>query len=215
MKIKRAGIVFMLFFGVCTYQVRSEVINIRITGEVTEGYGSIWQEGVHEGSIFSGIYTYDTATLNTGTVPGVGEYVYNSPYGINMSLEGFEFKTDPSHVSQFVVTILNDVSINRDLYDHYVIASHKNVPLSNGDIITSISWGLLDSTHTAISSNDLPVTPPVLNNWPQNRLEIYGLDSFNHSFYLRGTVTQAVLIPEPATSTLMLMIGLFLFNRRH
>jgi hypothetical protein len=77
-------------------------------------------------------------------------------------------------------------------------------------MIDSISWELLDYSHTEFSSSVLPVTSPILSHWDFNRLEIYGPEN---SLYIRGTVMQAELIPEPTTIVLMLM-GVFLSKRR-
>jgi len=51
----------------------------------------------------------------------------------------------------------------------------------------------------------------VLTNWDYNFLEIYGFGDLGLS--IDGTVTQAVLVPEPLTGVLMAM-GVFLLRRR-
>ncbi len=183
-------------------------ITIEINGEVTtfsDGTGLL--NTIHVGSIFSGIYTYDSTTDDSGD----GHHLHSSPYGISLSLGGYEFKTAPTHVNQFDMWMIND-GVENGVKDYYLVRSYENAFLPNGIAISLIRWDLRDSTHTALSSTVLPTTAPLLSAWDYNYVEIYGGDS-QGGFYLGGTVTQTILIPEPLTGVLMIM-GVFLFRRR-
>jgi hypothetical protein len=129
-------------------------------------------------------------------------------------LGGYEFKTIPNHVSQFDVIIKNNDTTN-GVNDYYTVFSiYQNIP-SIGFAPDSIIWNLRDSTHTALSSDALLSTAPVLADWNYNVLSIggvYGPDLYGLTIY--GTVTQAALIPEPLSCALMAMGMLFLRHQR-
>jgi hypothetical protein len=198
-------IVFCLCLGL--NQTQAEIIIIEITGEVTSASGSALPSTIEQGDTFTGTYTYDSSTEDSGG----GHYIHNAPYGITISLGGYEFMTAPIHVGKFEISILDNYTPPfGNMHDEYWVQSFENSPLSSGVMIDSISWELLDYSHTEFSSSVLPVTSPILSHWDFNRLEIYGPEN---SLYIRGTVMQAELIPEPTTIVLMLM-GVFLSKRR-
>ena len=185
--------------------VQAVPITIEITGEVTFVGGYAAPDTIHEGSNFTGTYTYNSSTIDSGG----GTYQHDSPYGFNISLGGYEFKTSPSHIGQFVISIWdNHVNYSGDVFDEYLIKSYENSSLSNGVLVDEIRLILVDFTHTALSSSALPATAPVLNEWGTKSLQIYGP---GNSLSIQGTITQAV--PEPLTGILMAM-GVFLLRRR-
>jgi hypothetical protein len=182
-------------------------ITIQITGEVTtfSDYTGLLNT-IHVGSSFSGTYTYDSSVADSGG----GHYYQNTPYGVNLTLGGFEFQTNSSQaLNRFEIWLVND-GIGNGIKDFYLVRSYKNTSLPNGVAVSLIRWDLNDSTHTALSSTALPTTTPSLAAWNYNYVEIYGGNSQN-GFYLGGTVTRAT--PEPLTSILM-ATGMFLFRRR-
>ncbi|MHC4283094.1 MAG: PEP-CTERM sorting domain-containing protein [Planctomycetota bacterium] len=180
-------------------------ITIEISGEVTFVGGYDAPDTIHEGSNFTGTYTYNSSTIDSGG----GSYQHNSPYGFNISLGGYEFKTASSHIGQFVISIWdNHVNYSGYVFDEYLIKSYENSPLSNGVLVDEIRLILVDFTHTALSSSALPATAPVLNEWGTKSLQIYGP---GNSLSIQGTITQAV--PEPLTGILM-VIGAVFFRRR-
>jgi hypothetical protein len=180
-------------------------ITIEITGEVTNGDGSLWGGNIYYGTPFTGTYTYDSSAPDSSASSNFGWYVFDSPYGINISLGGIEFKTTPSHIGQFEIKI----SDNGPNLDYYTVWSNQNTPLSDGTTISWISWGVY-GPNEMLSSTDLPITAPVIDQW-DNRLFIHGRDIYGNGYNIYGTVSQAV--PEPLTGVLML-IGVFFFRRR-
>ena len=179
-------------------------ITIEITGEVTSASGSGLPDTIYEGVTFTGSYTYDSSTVDSGG----GHYVHDAPYGISLFLGGYEFKTAPGHVGQFDMWIADNVNLSTDSYS---VRSYENVSDPYvGFPISYIRWDLWDSTHTALDSDALPVTAPVPGDWGYNVLRISGSGD-SGPLSIEGTVTQA--IPEPLTGVLM-TIGIFLVRRR-
>jgi len=204
--------IIILMLGVllsCGGLVQAEPITIQITGNVTSvgGYTQAIPDTIHADVTFTGTYTYDSLTDDSGG----GHYVHDAPYGITLSLGGYEFKTAPNHVGQFDMRIGND-QVGNGIYDIYSVNSYQNVSIPSVDFAYSIEWKLMDYTHAAFSSGDLPVAAPVLTDWDYNIFKIhgvYGPDLTGLTIY--GTVTQVV--PEPVTGILM-AIGVFLLRRR-
>jgi hypothetical protein len=192
----------------CEGLLQAEPVTIQITGQITQIRNTEtypYQNTIHIGDTFTGTYTYNSAATNSSSQSGLGIYVQNAPYGFNISMGGFEFKTTANHVGQFGISIFNDYSLQT--YDRYIIDSEQNVPLSTGLSVNSIIWDVSDNTHTAISSIALTSSAPVMSNWPNNTFSIGcgGPPNGNSTLAIWGTVTQATLVPEPCT---LLLLGL-------
>jgi hypothetical protein len=187
-------------------------ITIQIAGNITSASGVSLPGTIHTGTTFIGTYTYDSATI-ASIVNGVGgHYVHNSPYGISLSLGGYDFETASNHVGQFDMWIANN-QVDNGTNDHYTVFSDNIVStLPTGFTIWYISWGLRDSTHDALSSNALPIAAPVLDDWNYNVLRIYAFDSLGYGISIYGTVTRAT--PEPLTGLLMITGMFFLRHKR-
>lgn len=208
--IRKAEIVTVLFvvLGLWTGSLRAELITIHLTAEVTyvDDLADLLEGMVTVGDIITGSYSYDSDTLDTNPLDTVGAYWhYNAPYGFNLSTDSLVFQTDPDNV-YFLVSVLND----HTGMDAYLLRSYSNLPLSNGVLVDHISWQLDDYSATALSSDALPTTPPVLEDWGFDwglRIEF----GFKGSSKIRAEVTSA--IPEPAT-VLLLTLGSLLLSRR-
>jgi hypothetical protein len=189
-------------------QTQAEIITIEITGEVTFTHGTGVPDTIHAGDTFAGTYTYDSAT----NASGPSHHIHDAPYGISISIGGYEFKTAPDHVGQFDMWIINDDPVNGPM-DYYIVRSNENisVPSISGLTLGSIRWDLRDSTYDALSSSALPIIAPVLTDWDYNFFKIYGFGDLG--FSIEGTVTKAVLIPEPLTGIFIAM-GVLLLRRR-
>jgi len=198
----------------CVGLVQGVPITISVTGNVTSASGSSLPDTIREGDIFTGTYTYESSTIDNGQ----GHYLHNSPYGISIVVGGYEFKTAPNHTGQFEIVIKNDNGnvfgpIGIDSYgssDVYAVLS-RNVSIGCN---LSIIWYLWDEAHTALSSDALPVTSPVLTAYNFNIFQIYSLGSGVANISIFGIVTQAVLIPEPATICLLAFGGWIVSRRR-
>jgi hypothetical protein len=208
MKTKIITLAIVTCCWACLNQAQAVPITIEITGVVADGYGSIWGGALHVGSVFSGTYTYDSTAPNTSTHSEFGKYVFDSPYGMDFFVGGYEFKTATNQTGGFTIT----VSYNGQNGNYYKFESNQNAPLSNGAVVDTIFWRVqyYDST---ISSTNLPTIAPILNEWSTTMFSILGFDTYGKTYLIEGPVTQAVLIPEPLTGVLMI-VGVFLLRRR-
>jgi hypothetical protein len=197
--------------------IRAEIIKIGLTGlvdSVTDPY-NLLENGIHQNDSITGFYVYDSTTPDTNPLPIYGTYLYAStPYGISLTITSVTFQTDPLNVN-FLVSIANDNQGN----DSYSIISYNNLTLANGVTVDNLSWDLVDNLGIAISTTDLPVTPPDLSKWPFNNLYIFGgvggtPPCFDEAFHIQGHITSAYLIPEPATFFLPALGGLLLKTAR-
>jgi len=197
--------------------LHADSITIEVTGVVTdirdlEEYP--YDELIQVGDIFAGTYTYDSETIDSSSISGIGDYNHDSPYGFDISLGGFEFKTSESHIGQFIISVFNDYSLQT--YDRYIVESNLNVPLSTGLSVNRISWGLYDSTHTAFTSTNLPTIAPDIDAWGKNTFSIGcgGVPFGNATFAVWGEITHAEVIPEPATGILLLTSSVLFLRRK-
>jgi len=191
----------------CVSPAQAYLITIEIEAEIDfvgDPY-NLLGGNIQVGDTITGSYTYESTTPDSNPLPNGGDYWhYQSPCGVFLSVSGFEFRTDLENV-EFLVEIINNYPPD----DDYLLRSYNNLPLSNGTSVDHISWWLYDPTGNALSSYVLPTTPPVLDDWQENRLLIHG-PLRGISFGIEAHVTSA--IPEPATLLLFALGGLFLRN---
>ncbi|MCJ7777770.1 MAG: PEP-CTERM sorting domain-containing protein [Sedimentisphaerales bacterium] len=215
MKTKIITLALVTCCWACLNQAQAVPITIEITGEVTnfsDGTGLL--NTIHVGSIFSGSYTYDTSTPDTNPALDLGDYFhYNTPCGIDLTVGGFVFKTDPNNIK-----LLVEVSNNYSYQDNYLVRSYNNLFLYNGVDVDHISWQLDDYSGTALSSTALPTTAPVLSDWDYNNLIISGgiggtPPCYEKTFAISAEVTSVVLIPEPMSLFLFGLGGLLIRKR--
>jgi hypothetical protein len=201
--------IFLLVSSLCAVNaVQAIPITIEITGNITSASGIGLPDGIAIGDIFTGIYTYDSSTLDSNTHPDRGYYQNGSPYGMFIFLEEYEFKTSPN--DGFRIQIWNNHTIpGGRSYDLYRVESFGVVPFPAIEYY-QFYWNLEDGTQNALSSDDLPIKAPILSEWKSNLFQI----SSGNSFLINGTVTYAVLVPEPATLLLLGLGGLLIRKRR-
>jgi hypothetical protein len=183
-----------------------------ITIQIEAVVDSVWDHGnylkgrISPGDIITGYYTYESTTPDSSPLdPVVGRYYHNSPpAGISLTVSGFDFRTNPSSVA-FDVRIVNDNPSGQDIY---ALNSFNNLPPSNGVTAEIITWQLNDPTGTVFSSDALPTTAPVLDDWQINHLQLL---SWGTPYIVDAHVTSA--IPEPSTILLLGLGGIMLRKR--
>jgi hypothetical protein len=161
---------------------------------------------VAPGDTIRGSYTYELSTMDSNSLPTVGDYWHHvSPYGISLDAGTYQFLTNSGDV-QFLVEIVNNHGT--PMRDNYLLRSYRNIampPLLGGAIVDHISWQLDDPTATALNSQALPSTPPVLGDWQSTfGLEVKGckVDEFgdcvfdpSQHFHIRAHVFYVGSVP--------------------
>jgi hypothetical protein len=146
---------------------------------------------IQPGDTVTGTYTSTAATSDTNPLLSVGDYWHTTaPYGMNLTVGGRVFETDPQHVS-----MLMEIANNHAGRDGYLVRSYNNRRLSNGLHVTGIEWCIEDPSQTALKNDALPKTAPKLSSWQSTYgLQLEGSDApdswdANH-FFIRAHVTQ-------------------------
>jgi len=198
--------------------LRAEIVTIGLTAEIVyvDDPDGTLRERLEVGDVMTGSYTYNSDTPDTNPSCIVGVYNhYSPPYGIRLSAGGLVFQTDPDNV-EFIIEIVND-----DYGDNYLLRSYNNLPIDDDVVIDHIAWQLDDDSGTAISTDALPTTPPVLEDYPDTwvGLVINGC-KFRpgphpcDDFFIRANVTSVEIIPEPATVLLFALGSLAMLRRK-
>ncbi len=138
----KVGITIVLVIGIAEYLVpvaRAEFVTIHITAEVDHvgDPHNFFGGAIAVGDMISGTYTYDTATPDTSASARIGNYGhYLAPAGVDLSVGGIQFKTDPTSVD-FWVGIVDDYPP----VDDYGFISYSNVVLPSLDVsVGAIYW---------------------------------------------------------------------------
>ncbi|MHC4333594.1 MAG: PEP-CTERM sorting domain-containing protein [Planctomycetota bacterium] len=211
----KRGTMLLIAAGVCSLAFQGQradatLITIAIEAEVdyVEDLGSYLEGRINPGDIITGTYTYDSTTPDTNPSAYVGDYEHRAaPAGISLTVGGFNFASDPTNV-YFLLSVCNAGGPYQQ--DNYLLLSYNNLPLSNGSVVDHISWQLDDPTASALSSDGLPIGPPILDQWQS----IVGLrlDGERAGYIVHAYVTSA--IPEPTTILLLAVGGLVLVRRQ-
>jgi len=186
----------------------AEIVEISLVAEVrlVNDSSDLLEGRIQVGDLITGSYVYDSATPDSSPSSTVGDYwYYDQPYGIFLSAGGFDFRTDPDNV-MFLLVIANDHGgLHRD---NYSLTSYNNLPLYEGVFITEIHWQLGDDSGNALSTDALPLIPPVLSDWESvYGLNIDGARTRSESFVVRADVVSVEVVPEPVTVLLLTLGG--------
>ena len=135
---------------------------------------------IKENDTITGEYTYDTKIPDKIPDETVGNYYQNSTScGIEVKTGEFVFKTNKtSNINDnFYIRIYNDYSPYK--IDAYEVCSLDNLPRLIDGVYYFIYLGLMDYNGTAISSDDLPTTAPILSDWGGGSIHIMEPGKYN------------------------------------
>jgi len=187
--------------GIITIKIVAQVQGVDDTYNLLGG-------AIKVGDKITGKYIYESGQPDSDPDPSHGFYVYtSSTFGMDLKAGGLEFKTNPNNVI-FGFEIFNDVGC-----DAFTVGSAENLQLSNGMLVDSIVWQLFDTAQTALSSDALLTTAPVLSDWDYNSLTIYGSEpSSYHSFGIFANVNKVTKIRSRDVYSSMQPILTWLFE---
>jgi hypothetical protein len=197
--------------ALCATSSLANIVTVNFSAEVTyvnTGSG-LSPDQIGAADVITGSYSYDTDAPDLNLLPTIGDYRYCSPpCGITFSVGDLVFQSDPRNLD-FRIQVFN----NYLGYDRYCLTSYNNVPLSEQLHPTCISCILQDTSGTALLSDALPATPPVLNDWQStDSLRIIIGDSCCP--HLRADITHVDAMPEAATALLLGLGALTLTRKR-
>ena len=200
--------------------VSAAEVNVSITAQivdVADRFGVLSDE-LQPGLTITGLYTYETtdAVIEYDVPTAVRYLISTAPSRFIVWAGPYVFQTDPQNVD-FKVEILNDHHPSVELpngTDTLSVSSFNSLPLDEFLLPGLINWQLEDYSATAIDSTALPLDAPRISDWlTTNSLKIWGHhadyvepgddDPYSFDYYIHATVTQAQLVPEPATMTLL------------
>jgi hypothetical protein len=174
----------MLLIGVIPAAVSAQdsetIVYIRGTvAWVDDAYCMCLSGGlVDPGDPVIGYYVYSTNTPDSDPDPHRGEYHHTeTPYGMYLFINDLEFRTDPEYVDFLFIVGDSMVVGEDDGLDRFLIRSINNLDVvghPDNLEVELMSWYLLDSTRTAVSSDSILEGPPVLDDWQEYYLSITG-----------------------------------------
>src|SRR5687768_8995343 len=194
---------FTLLALASTIAAQAQVKNFTFQGTVAhvDDFSLQLDGSLTNGAPVQGFYIFDPATSDSEPDATVGSYrTTNSACGIIVQIGNYVFRTNPRKVDLLVELD------NRDT-DNYLVRSYVN--LANLPIpVGHIAWQLDDLSGTALTSVDLPPTPPNLDNFQS----IVGLTvtgggpGMEGGFFLRAHITSIAeaphIIPERPVTTI-------------
>lgn len=179
-------------------------ITFSFTGSVTETTfvpADPFGGAIGVGTAFSGSYTFESTTADSNPFASDGSFMtFSAPYVFNLDIGSFNFATSSA------VTI----STGNGAMDQYsVLACASGGPFCFG---SSASLFMVDADGTALASDALPVTPPLLSAFELAALSFQGFIDGNQVQILgqleslvcsAGCEPVAGPIPEPGSLILV------------
>ena len=187
------------------------LIEIGITAKVwqVDDRANLLEGKIQVDDIITGVYRYDSETVDSNPSDTIGDYWYNStPYGVYLNANNLFFGTKNNEIN-FLMEMANN---HLNSFDHYEFISYKNT-FQNQTDVEIISWILKDDDQLALNSDVLPISAPnITGGWDTNYLVIQ--NSKYDIFKIEACVTNSTLIPEPSTIFLLSLGGILFIKRK-
>jgi hypothetical protein len=152
------------------------------------------------GTIVSGVYGFNPATLDSNPSAGTGEY-FNAVTSLSATIgAGPIMSLNLSGVRD--ITVFDNTFLGNDGY--ILLADITGNP-APGFVANRIGINLLDGNFSTFNSDDLPLTPPLPGNFSSSFESQLILQSSAESVLF--TITSLALVPEP-TGIVLLCSGI-------
>jgi hypothetical protein len=175
---------------------QAQPVTVSFKGTIAAAYYNPFP-GIEVGTPFTGYYTYDPATPNSGGEPTIGYYQqYGPTYSFTVTIGSRKFKTTSQSGYHFLIS-----NNDHNQMDMYYVSSNGPFHVENVRV-DLMRWWLGDYSQTAHTSTALPSTAPLLSQFTE--LE-FSISANSPDFYLFGQVQQVQLgmglyVPPPGES---------------
>ena len=158
------------------------VVGVRAWVTLVNDPGSFLGGGVNVGDLVTGFYLYDEGAVDTKkNDPREGRYAFNStPHGINLSVNGLPFNSDPNAVDMTIRLKNDDTRGSPGIpKDSYEARSLSNTDVLPGVGVQDIRIELKDYTAAALASDELLGLFLDLGDWGTlSRVTLQGVDNW-------------------------------------
>ncbi|MFN7938863.1 MAG: hypothetical protein U0R19_36375 [Bryobacteraceae bacterium] len=185
----RAAFIFTILSALAA-PASASLITVSFTGTITQVPVDDIFGDIAPGDVFQGAYTYDSTALDQ--IPGAttGSYSFTAPLGLTAT------------IGQHLFDATGDLNIGifNSFLDQYTVFAQNTTGLT-------IGLTLQDNSATAILTDELPTTAPVLAGFTQAAFQL-SLTLDGAELQADGQLDGLTSVPEP--SSLPLVLAAFL-----
>jgi len=209
-----------LFLGATA---NAQIVSFEFSGTIQQvtDPGGLLPADITAGVPYSGIVTYDTSRV-TDFVPGdSGNGVYRfqgssaNDYAMNATVGTHTISWNPTPT---LPNYIQAYLLSNHLLDYGARQPQLDGAQPPGSIVDwNANVSLWDTTSTALSSDALPTSAPVLGLFDQPTFYLQAANGADN-YYFGGPITSITPVPEPASAALAAAVGLLglgLWRRSH
>lgn len=201
MKLRFTSICVALVVAAFASPAWAVPITFSFTGTVDGLYddAGYLDDSIVPGETFTGTYTFESSTPDDSPDVPWATYGFASSPELVMTLRIGSYD---------IVAPLAFIYVENTTKDVYQVQSQ---PFSIGSKSALLNFTCMDVTHTAFSTDALPLNPPDVLSFEYTGFSFGSTDQFGDGFGVGGLITS--ITPEPA-SAICCVMGLLLVSRR-